>query len=226
VAEVVLEVPPRLHARGVAELMHGLGAIGDASVVVLASTEAERFCLGMDFDEATHGDVRAQLQHFAALIEALATCPRPTLAMIDGPALGGGLGLAAACDYVLATERARFGLPEALYGLAPAIIRPALELRLSPGQLKMLLFTGYSRSAAEAARLGLVDEVVAPSELDRARRTAIRQLARARTSTVLVARRWQNDLAAALSAGVEETAAALHDPAVRAALAEEVPWQP
>ena len=220
-----LPVPERLHARGVAELSRGLATCADASVVALVG-EPQRFCAGMDFEEATQGDIRAKLELFAELIGALAACPRPTLAIVDGPALGGGLGLAAGCDYVLASDRARFGLPEALYGLAPAIIRPALETRLTPGQLRLLLFTGYSRSAFDAARLGLVDEVVQVGELEHAQTRAIRQLRRARTATIVVARRWQRGLAEALRAGVEETAAALQDPAVRAALAEEGPWSP
>jgi len=222
----LLQVPERLHARGVAELARRLASCSEASVVVLAG-EPDRFCAGMDFEESTQGDIsstRARLGTFAELMRALAACPRPTLAVIDGPALGGGLGLAAACDYVLASDRARFGLPEALYGLAPAIIRPALETRLTPAQIRLLLFTGYSRNAYDAARLGLVDEVVDVGVLASARKRAIRQLGRARTATIAVVRGWQRGLAETLRAGVEETAAALHDPAVRAALAQEVPW--
>jgi enoyl-CoA hydratase/carnithine racemase len=222
--ELVLPIPERLDAHGVDTLARGLADCGDASVVVLAGAP-ERFCAGMDFTEITSGDVRAKLQQFADLVGALAACPRPTLAVVDGCALGGGLGLAAACDYVLATDRARFGLPEALYGLAPAIIRPALETRLTPGQLRMMLFTGYSRTAFDAARLGLVDEVVQVEALERAQRNAIRQLSRARTTTIVVARGWQRGLTEALRAGVDETALALQDPAVRAALHAEVPWQ-
>ncbi|HEY4059907.1 MAG TPA: enoyl-CoA hydratase/isomerase family protein [Kofleriaceae bacterium] len=223
---LVLQVPERLHARGVAELARGLAACRDASVVVLTGGPGT-FCAGMDFEEASGGDIsatRAKLSPFADLIAAIATCARPTLAAVDGAALGGGLGLVAACDYVLASERARFGLPEALYGLAPSIIRPALETRLTAGQLRMLLFTGYSRDAAEAAHLGLVDEVVEESAFAAAQRRAIRQLGRARTATIIVARGWRRDLAEALRLGVEETTAALHDPAVRAALSEDVPW--
>lgn len=221
---LVLTVPERFHARGVRNLAAGLERARDASVVVLVGSPG-RFCLGMDFHEVTTGDLRGKLERFAALIGALALCPRPTLAVIDGPALGGGLGLAAACDLVIASERARFGLPEALYGLAPAMIRPALETRLSPAQLRMLLFTGYTRDAREAERLGLVDQVVAIDALEAAQRTAMRQLARARSATVEIVRGWQGDLAAALARGVSETATALADPAVRVALSEEVPWQ-
>ena len=220
---LVLAVPPKLHAAGVRALSAGLEAAAHASVVVLAG-EPGRFCIGMDFDEVAGDDTAAKLARFAHLLGALARCPRPTLAVIDGPALGGGLGLAALCDYVIATERATFALPEALYGLAPAIIRPALRTRLSPQHLRMLVLTGHARDALEALRFGLCDEVVPVDALARAQRTVIRQLARARTTSVIALRRW-HDLGPELAAGVDETAAALADPAVLAALRAEVPWQ-
>lgn len=223
---LILQVPPRLDEAGVRALANGLERAREASVVVLEG-EPELFCLGMDFTEAAHGNARARLARFAQLLGALARCPRPTLAVLDGAALGGGLGLAAACDLVLATERARVGLPEALYGLAPAIIRPALRTRLTAQQLRMLVLTGYSRSAHEAAALGLCDEVVTIDELPRARRAAIRALRRAKSASVAVLRRWDDaELARQLEAGVAETAAALDDPEVLAAIRDEdMPWR-
>ena len=109
-----------------------------------------------------------------------------------GPRWAAGSALLAACDFVLATDRARFGLPEALYGLAPAVIRPALLTRPTPQNLNMLLFTCHARGAEEAKALGLVDRVVAPGgELQRkAGRTSLRQFRRARSQTVVAARRW------------------------------------
>jgi enoyl-CoA hydratase/carnithine racemase len=220
---LTLTVPATLHAAGVQALSAGLEAARTASVVVLAG-EPGRFCTGMDFDEVTGGDTAAKLGRFAQLLAAFSHCPRPTLAVIDGPALGGGLGLAALCDYVIATERATFALPEALYGLAPAIIRPALCTRLSPHHLRMLVLTGYARDAREALRLNLCDEVVAVDALARTQKTVIRLLARARTTSVMALRRW-HDFGAELAAGVEETATALANPEVLAALRAEVPWQ-
>jgi enoyl-CoA hydratase/carnithine racemase len=157
--------------------------------------------------------------------------PRPTLAVVDGPAIGGGLGLAAACDFVLATERASFGLPEALYGLAPAIIRPALLTRLSTQQLNVLFFTGHARPADVAADLGLVDRVVPLERLATARREIVRQLHRARTESVMASRRWiADEVRLQLRAGVRQTNAALSNQrvldAIRAAASEEdLPWR-
>jgi enoyl-CoA hydratase/carnithine racemase len=229
----VLPVPERLHEAGVRALEAALAAAAEASVIVLEGAP-ERFCLGMDFTGAADHTTppRPGLERFAGLLGRLLRAPRPTLAVIDGPALGGGLGLAAACDFVLASERATFGLPEALYGLAPAIIRPALLTRLSPQQLRVLLFSCHTRGAAEAATLGLVDRVVGAEALAAARRYVLRQLGRARSETVRACRRWDEDeLERRLRAGVGETAAALADPNVRAALhaftsEEGLPWRP
>jgi methylglutaconyl-CoA hydratase len=223
---LVLTVPERLDPSGVRGLLDGLEAAMHASVVVLVGGP-DRFCLGMDFATAAQGDPRAGLSVFAGLIGALARCPRPTLAVVDGPALGGGLGLAAMCDYVLASDAARFGLPEALYGLTPAIIRPALRTRVSPQVLRMLVLTGYSRDAAQGARLGLCDDVVPRQRLEHARRDVVRQLARARSACVAVLRGWDEPtLSHLLALGVEQTALALRDPEVLAAIGDEdVPWR-
>ena len=230
---LAIAVPERLDPSTVAAMLSRMAEPTGASAVILEGA-SERFCLGMTFKAAYGADRSKRLRHaldsFALLLEQLLNSPRPTLAVIDGPALGGGLGLAAACDFVLATTRARFGLPEALYGLAPAIIRPALLTRLSLQKLNMLLFTCRSRSAEEAMSLGLVDRIVAPDEVENAKREIVRHYRRVRSETVIAARR-RNAAAVtrALKAGVAETAAALADERVIAVLSaaasdEDTPW--
>jgi len=213
----------RLDEACVTALRAGIeSAVGDRARVLAIEGGPGRFCLGMDFATIDQIAQRDRLAGFAGVMHALLVAPIPTLAVIDGPALGGGLGIAAACDVVIASDRARFGLPEALYGLAPAIIRPALRGRLSVQQLRMLVVTCHSRSAEEAADLGLVDHVVPAGELAATRAGVIRQLRRASLDTVAAVRGWDAaELRRALADGVEETAAALARPAVRAAIAQE-----
>jgi enoyl-CoA hydratase/carnithine racemase len=234
---LTLTLDERLDESDVRALLAAMAAGHDADALVLQGVPG-RFCLGMDFggasrpvnEEALAG-FRRGLELFADLLHAVLCFPRPTLAVVDGPALGGGLGLLAACDMVIATERARFGLPEALYGLAPAIIRPALLTRVSPQKVRLLLMSCHSRSAEEAATLGLADDVVPLTELERATRAALRQLRRANGRSVAACRRWDADaLARGLRAGVDETAAAVSDPEVLAAVRafdveEALPWR-
>jgi enoyl-CoA hydratase/carnithine racemase len=236
-ASAKITVPERLDRTSVAVMAAELQRSANADVVTLEGVPG-RFCLGMDFAAAVASSTRAtrraemrrRLGAFGHCLRLLLESPRPTLAVVDGPAIGGGLGLAAACDFVLATTRARFGLPEALYGLAPAIIRPALLTRLTAHQINLMLFTCHSRSAEEAAALGLVDRVVPTERLDGAYRDVVRQLRRACSRTVAASRAWTTrEIERGLRRGLTATAAALQDDGVLAALQaatseEDLPW--
>ena len=87
---------------------------------------------------------------------------------MNGAALGGGTGLVACCDIVVASERAVFGTTEVRLGLIPSVIGPYVLAAVGPRQARRLMLTGERISAAEAARLGLVHEVVADDRLDAA----------------------------------------------------------
>jgi enoyl-CoA hydratase/carnithine racemase len=222
---LVIRVPERLDHPAVTTMLAEMSKMAEASAVILEGVP-RRFCLGMTFAAASSTDLnrserlRHGLESFATLLEQLLNAPRPTLAVIDGPALGGGLGLAAACDFVLATPLARFGLPEALYGLTPAMIRPALLTRLSVQKLNMLMFTCHSRSAEEALSLGLVDRIVRVEEVENAKGEIARHFRRVKSESVISARRRNaTAVAEALCAGLAETAAALLDERVIEALA-------
>jgi len=78
--------------------------------------------------------------------------PKPLLAAVDGRSIGGGMGLACACDWVVATERATFALPELLWGLMPAIIWPVLTDRMAPHVVRHWTLCAHSRSALEDMR--------------------------------------------------------------------------
>jgi enoyl-CoA hydratase/carnithine racemase len=228
-----INLPERLDLASVERMRAQLAASAEASAIILEGIP-NRFCLGMDFVKTSAPGItnsaalRGSLEYFADFMGELLTAPRPTLAVIDGPALGGGLGLAAACDVVIASERSTFGLPEALYGLAPAIIRPALMTRLTIQQFNMLLFTCHSRSAQEGRALGLVDHLVPLADLEKCRRDVTRRLRRARSETVATARKWNKAaFAEALKQGVADTNAALAQERVVAALRagdSDVPW--
>lgn len=122
----------------------------------------------------------ADAARLAAMLRALADSPKVTIARVHGAAVGGGMGLVAACDIALATPRARFGLSEVKLGLIPAVISPHVIEKIGVGRARALFVTGERFDAAYAERIGLVTRVV---EDDAALDAAVEQvLAEVRTS--------------------------------------------
>lgn len=134
-------------------------------LLVLQSAAPGIFCAGADISEllekSPDADWRAANQ--AAINRAqhdLTRAPKPTIAFIDGDCVGGGCGLALACDLRVATPRARFGITPAKLGLVYPLHDTKLLVDLvGPSQAKRMLFTGALLSAEEALRIGLIDEI-------------------------------------------------------------------
>ncbi len=136
-------------------------------VIVVGSTTPGKFCAGADLDEIHDRGIEDALELRAlAVFDGIAAAPKPTLAAIDGPAIGGGLELALACDLRIATSRARFALPETGFGVIPAagatFRLPAL---VGPGLARELILFGKELDGARAAQCGLVNELVEPHDL-------------------------------------------------------------
>lgn len=223
---LVVPVPESLGAESLARLDLALAAAEerrDAAVWVLRGSP-EVFCRGMDFAAlAGVDDAYPWLRRFAAVLARLRSAPRPTVAVVDGEVVGGGVGIAAACDWVLATERSRFALPEALFGLLPGVVLPVLLDRMTPQRARLLVLQGVSRSAEGARGEGLVDEVVSAEALEGAARRAARGLSRVSSARVRGLRRWSEEAAhlaatEALTRGAALTAELLGEPSVRAGL--------
>ena len=129
------------------------------------------FAAGADISEfGGRDEARTVGGAFHRALDAVAAIPRVVIAAVSGFALGGGCELALACDLRIASERAKFGQPEILLGIIPGGGGTQRLARLvGPSRAKDLILTGRQVGAAEALRIGLVDEVVAPDELhDRA----------------------------------------------------------
>lgn len=105
-------------------------------------------------------------RHLAGLLRTLQRIPKPTVARVQGSAFGGGVGLVACCDIVVASENARFALTEVKLGLIPAVIGPYVSRAMSERHARRYMLTGERFSAEEAYRLGLVHDVVPESVLD------------------------------------------------------------
>ncbi len=132
-------------------------------VLVLSSAEPGLFCAGADISEfaSMAGDPAWRQRNQTAIRRtqvALARAPKPTIAQIDGDCIGGGCGLALACDLRVASPRARFGITPAKLGLVyPLHDTKLLVDVVGPAQAKRILFTAGLFDAAEAHRIGLVD---------------------------------------------------------------------
>ena len=118
-------------------------ATSKGSVLVL-----EGACRGMDLESFVDLDPAPQLWHYAGLLRAIRRAASPTIAALDGAVIGGGLGIAASCDVVVATSRTTFALPEALFGLFPGVVVPSLLHRMTPHAVHLLALLGTSRDAA------------------------------------------------------------------------------
>lgn len=146
----------------------------DPSVVTLVLTGAGNkvFCAGADFAEsmgttASFLDRYEGQRNFTELFKIIRGLKKPLVGRINGHALGGGLGLAAACDIVIAADDCHFGTPEINVGLFPYIIMATLlRFTSTPKRLLELMLTGERVTASEAQELGLVNYVIPREQLD------------------------------------------------------------
>lgn len=108
----------------------------------------------------------ADARRFAAMLSKIDNCPKPTLARIQGAALGGGVGLACVCDIAIAADNASFAISEAKFGILPAAIGPYLINAVGKRHARRLALTMSRIRAAEALALGLVHQVTSVDQLD------------------------------------------------------------
>jgi enoyl-CoA hydratase/carnithine racemase len=144
----------------------------DARVLVLSGAGDRAFCAGADLSGMAEGagylDLHDARGDLARLFDDLWTLGKPTIARVRGYALAGGMGLALACDLVVAADDAQFGTPEIDVGLWPYMITVPLTRSMAPKKALELMMTGRRVDAAEADRIGFVTRVVAVDELDAA----------------------------------------------------------
>ena len=162
------EDPDRAAALLYAELRR-LDADPDVRAVVLSST-GKSFCAGADLNwmrSAAGYSADENLRDANRLAELLATLnqlPKPTIARVQGPAYGGGVGLIAACDIAVGTYDALFSLSEVKLGIIPAVISPYVLAAIGERYSRRYMLTAEPFSAAEAYRIGLLHEIVPGDE--------------------------------------------------------------
>jgi methylglutaconyl-CoA hydratase len=153
----------------------------DVRVIVLAG-DGKHFSAGADLQwmqRASEASQEWNLQDarkFAAMLARIESCPKPTLARVQGAALGGGVGLACACDLALAADDASFSVSEARFGIIPAVIGPYVTNAVGKRQARRLALTTTRIGAAEALAIGLVQQVVPLEQLDAAVDAVVKDL--------------------------------------------------
>lgn len=175
VATITLNRPEKRNAISfelIDDLVQALKEVENSDALVLILTGAGKaFCSGMDLEnlkallgrtpEENLQDSQSMVQLFRSLYEF----PKVTIAAVNGAAIAGGTGLALLCDFTLAIPEAKFGYTEVRIGFVPAIVSTFLLRQTGEKQARDLLLTGRIIGADEAARMGLVNEIVAPENL-------------------------------------------------------------
>jgi cyclohexa-1,5-dienecarbonyl-CoA hydratase len=142
------------------EILQPLAGRPELEVVIVQSGVPGVFSAGMDVADHQRDRVAAMLEAAHAVFLALDTLPQITIAAVDGRCVGGGCELAAFCDFVLATPRSSFGLPEIGVGCFPPVAAALLPSLVGRAAFKLIL-TGDPINAEEAFRIGLISQVAA-----------------------------------------------------------------
>jgi methylglutaconyl-CoA hydratase len=175
VATITLNRPDKRNAISfelIDDLLAALKEVETSDAIVLILTGAGKaFSSGMDLDNLKSLIGRSPDQNLkdsetmVRLFRSLYEFPKVTIAAVNGAAIAGGTGLALLCDFTLAVPEAKFGYTEVRIGFVPAIVSTFLLRQVGEKQARDLLLTGRIIGAEEAARMGLVNEIVAPDQL-------------------------------------------------------------
>ncbi len=155
------------------EMMREIGkALGECAqrdlvaVVFDADKDCRAFSAGVAVEEHVQDTIFQMLDSFHSIFRLLEQLGKPSIALVDGAALGGGCELVAACDIVIASDRSRFGQPEIKLGVFPPVAAVLLPRVIGEKRARELIFTGEIIDSVEAGRLGLCNHVVPGAHLE------------------------------------------------------------
>jgi methylglutaconyl-CoA hydratase/polyketide biosynthesis enoyl-CoA hydratase PksH len=225
VAVVTLAAPDDDNALGaelVVQLRDALrGAAADpACRAIVLRARGPHFCRGVDL-AAVVRDHRPDADLLCGIVDcflAITRAPQPVIACVEGHATGGGVGLVAACDLVIAADTTTFTLPEVIVGMIPALVTPLLLRRMPPGRVRAMALATRAIPASMASDIGLVDAVVPESEIERALQEQLQRILRSSPRALAETKRYFDGFAPALEpslhAALERLLGWLGDPAV------------
>jgi methylglutaconyl-CoA hydratase len=197
------------------ELIAALGAVIDAvgrdasARVLVLGGEGKSFCAGMDLkavadDPVAMGDMLRALSRTARAIRRLAI---PTVARVQGAAIGGGCGLMVVCDFAFTHPEAKLGYPEVDLGICPAVVAPWLMKKIGAGPARAMLLAGGTMSGEEGFRRGLATHLVAEGELAASAQSFAERLAKGGPKALAATKRLLNELDGSLDDAVADEAA-------------------
>jgi methylglutaconyl-CoA hydratase len=161
---------------------------------IVLSGEGPVFCGGADISwmraslDLSYGDNVADARRMSDMFRTIDRCPKPVIVKIHGAALGGGAGLAAVCDIVIASSDAVFGFTEVKLGIIPAVISPFVLAKIGASHARALFLTGERFDAKRAHHIGLVHEVVVADTLDVSVERIVNEILSAGPSAVAAAK--------------------------------------
>ncbi|MDP8206406.1 MAG: enoyl-CoA hydratase-related protein [Candidatus Electryonea clarkiae] len=178
VAHVILNRPEKRNAfnsQMIMDLTDAFRTLAEHSCRSIVLTgEGSTFSAGADLDymsemrEASHQDNLKDAMRLADLLELIYTHPKPVIARVNGPVVGGGNGLVAACDIAVAKKGSFFAFSEVRLGITPATISPYVIRRIGEGRARLLMLTGERFTADQALEYGLVHRVAVMGDLEHA----------------------------------------------------------
>lgn len=169
VAKIFLDRPPLniLDIAALRELSAAFDSVKkDQGKVVVLAAQGKAFSAGVDIKDHTVDKIDAMMTAMHEVFENLWALEQPTVCVVQGAALGGGMELALACDFIIASQDGKFGQPEIKVGVFPPIACLLLPRLLPWPKALELILSGEAVSAQEAYRLGLVNRVVPAEQLD------------------------------------------------------------
>ena len=201
--------------RDLTAVLTALSADSGARAVVL-SGDGKTFCAGADVNwmrraaSYSREENLEDARRMAKMLRTIDTCAKPVVGQIRGAAIGGGVGLAAVCDIVVASDNTVFSLAEVKLGILPAAISPYVLRAIGPRQARDCFLTGERFGAEEARRIGLVHRVVADAELEEAVSAKVAALLTSGPEAVAAAKRLIESVAGKdIDAAFSETSQAI-----------------
>ncbi|MFO0321542.1 MAG: enoyl-CoA hydratase/isomerase family protein [Bacteroidota bacterium] len=181
-------IPSQLNPQTIGDLSKQINEAENRSIPFLILKGSDSvFCDGLDLKwviSNQHLNHYHEMLEYGYCLKKLQTGKFISIAVVNGSVSGGGMGIICAADYVIANESSTFSLPEGLLGLIPGMILPSLLNKLSPHNIKKMVFTGQKYSATLAHEWGIADQIVKNEEVQKAIDDAIKSMRSCKRNSV------------------------------------------